>query len=109
MKKNFDGDTCKQKISYLRKFIVENKIKVLGINYKNSSDWIFWYLAADACGIKIVLIKNGTSLSELKLIKIKYEIDYAAKKITNNLRFKIKNKKKIKKRQEKIFCLPQAH
>ena len=27
--KNFDGDTCKQKISYLRKFIVQSKIKVL--------------------------------------------------------------------------------
>ena len=53
----------------------------MGINYKNSSDWIFWYLAADACGIKIVLIKNSASLSELKLIKIKYEIDYVAKKL----------------------------
>ena len=102
-KKNFDGDTCKQKISYLRKFIVQSKIKVLGINYKNSSDWIFWYLAADACGIKIVLIKNSASLSELKLIKIKYEIDYVAKKITNNLRFKIKNEKNKKKIRKDIL------
>ena len=53
-------EICKKRINFLRKFIKKYKIKNIGINYKNSTDWFFWYLAADSYDCQIVLIKNDT-------------------------------------------------
>ena len=96
----FNGYNCKKKISFLRSFIKINKIKNIGINYKNSADWFFWYLAADSYDCQVVLIKNGTAKNELNKIKAKYKIDYIASKIpqTLNLKLKINNNNKNKRR-----------
>ena len=83
--KTFSGNKCRKEISFLRKFLKKNKIKTLGINYKNSADWIFWYLAADSLDNQILMIKNGTTKDELNKIKSKYNIDFIARKIPNNL------------------------
>ena len=95
-----NGDSCKKRINFLRKFIKKYKIKNIGINYKNSTDWFFWYLAADSYDCQIVLIKNDTKKKELNKIKAKYQIDYIAGKIPKkfNLKLKIKSNNKSKRR-----------
>ena len=101
--KTFSGARCEKEINFLRKFIKKNKITTLGINHKNSADWIFWYLAADSLNNQIVLIKNGTTKDELKRLKNKYEIDYVASKIPSNLNLKVKSKYKSKKKRSDIL------
>ena len=101
--KTFSGNKCRKEISFLRKFLKKNKIKTLGINYKNSADWIFWYLAADSLDNQILMIKNGTTKDELKKIKSKYNIDFIARKIPNNLNLKVKSKTKSKKKRSDII------
>ena len=98
--KTFSGARCEKEINFLRKFIKKNKITTLGINYKNSADWIFWYLAADSLNNQIVLIKNSTTKDELKRLKNKYEIDYVASKIPSNLNLKVKVKYRSKKKKK---------
>ena len=96
----FNGHNCKKKINFLRRFIKKHNIKNIGINYKNSADWFFWYLAADSYNCQVVLIKNGTPKNELNKIKAKYQIDYIAGKIpqTLNLKLKIKNNNENRRR-----------
>ena len=100
----FNGHNCKEKINFLRKFIKKHNIKNIGINYKNSADWFFWYLAADSHNCQVVLIKNGTPINELNKIKTKYQIDYIASKIpqTINLKLKINNNNEYR-RQDILF------
>ena len=69
LKKNFNGAACLKKINFLRKFIRKNKINTIGLKYKNSSDWVFWYLAADSLDKKIIVIKNSTTNKDLNKIK----------------------------------------
>lgn len=99
-KENFNGASCLKKIKFLRNVIKKNKIGTIAINYLNSADWIFWYLAADSFNIEIVIIKNGTTNHNLKIIKNKYNIDYIARKIPKNLNLKlnISSKNKIKRK-----------
>lgn len=105
VKEVFDGASCLKKINSLRKFIKKHKIRIIGIKYKNSADWIFWYLAADFFNLQIILIKNHTSKNDLIKIKIRYQIDYIAGQITKNLKEKlnINYKNKYKKRSDIIF------
>lgn len=101
----FNGYSCKKKISFLRSFIKKNKIRNIGINYENSADWFFWYLAADSYDCQVVLIKNGTAKNELNKIKAKYKIDYIASKIPQTLNFKLKinNNNNKNKRRDILF------
>ena len=103
LNETFCGARCEKEINFLRKFIKKNKITTLGINYKNSVDWIFWYLAADSLNNQIVLIKNGTREDDLKRIKNEYKIDYVASKIPSNLNLKVKSKYKSKKKRSDIL------
>ena len=98
LKENFNGAACLKKINFLRKFIRKNKINTIGLKYKNSSDWIFWYLAADSLDKKIIIIKNSTTNKDLNKIKVNYQIEYIAGQIPKNLKINQKTiiKNKIK-------------
>ena len=93
LNETFCGARCEKEINFLRKFIKKNKITTLGINYKNSVDWIFWYLAADSLNNQIVLIKNGTREDDLKRIKIHQNIilEDLSKDINENLIYSLLN------------------